>query len=348
MVNQQGSAPLVSVIVPIYNVEKYIHRCIESLNRQTLKELEIILVDDGSPDGCGEIIDGYAKQYANIVVVHKENGGLSDARNAGLKVARGQYIGFVDPDDYVEPDMFEKMYLSAKTNQSDLVFCGYNEVFSATFAQQRTFAFISEFKSAAEILSSCIQGNIGAYAWNKLYKTAIIQDNSIAFPKGINVVEDQVFFFAYIKHVHSFSVVPDCLYHYIRNNESICAKYHNRQLEFYKTGFAAIESALHYFEDIAPSLYIQNKMNMLSTLLRVLDMQASVRNKVSLAARYREMCSLIDDADLLKLIADHGDSLRDKTAVQKVKLIRAGKRKTLFLYEFFRMRIIERIKYYIG
>lgn len=347
--NKQTYIPLVSVIVPIYNVEKYIHRCIDTLINQTLKEIEIILVDDGSPDKCGEIIDGYAKQYTNIVVVHKENGGLSDARNAGLAIANGQYIGFVDPDDYIEQDMFEKMYHAANTNKSDLVFCGYNEIFSSILTEKRTFEFVSDYKKVSDILKACIEGHIGAYAWNKIYKNSIIKDNAIAFPKGINVVEDQVFFFKYIQFVKQFSVVPNCLYNYIRNGESICAKYHNRQLEFYKIGFSALESAINYFgDDIEKSLYIQNKVNMLNTLLRVLDMQSSTRNKASISARYNELCKLISDPDLLKLISDYGDKLTEKTAIKKIKYINSGKKKSLFIYQFFRMRIIERIKYYIG
>lgn len=347
--NKQTNDPFVSVIVPIYNVEKYIHRCIDTLINQTLKEIEIILVDDGSPDKCGEIIDGYAKQYTNIVTVHKANGGVSDARNAGLKIAKGQYIGFVDPDDYVEHDMFEKMYHSANTNKSDLVVCGYNEVFSSTFTEKKTFEYISKFKSAPDLLTAYVQGYIGAYSWNKIFKHSLIKDNSIAFPKGVIIAEDQVFFCHYIKHLRSFSVVPDCLYHYIRNDTSICAKYYNRQFEFYKIGFSALEKTIKYFGDeIEQSVYIQSKVNILNTLLRVLDMQSSTRNKTAISVRYKEMCTLIDDADLLKLIADYGDKLTEKNAIKKVKYINSGRKKSLFLYEFFRMRIIERIKYYIG
>lgn len=347
--NKQTNTPLVSVIVPIYNVEKYIHRCIDTLINQTLKEIEIILVDDGSPDKCGEIIDNYAKQYTNIVIIHKANGGLSDARNAGLEIAKGQYIGFVDPDDYVEHDMFEKMYHSANTNGSDLVFCGYNEIFSSTVTEKRNVEFISNFKSVSDILTACVQGYIGAYVWNKLYKNSIIKNNSIAFPKGVIVVEDQVFFFDYIKHTHSFSVVSDCLYNYIRNDTSICAKYHSRQFEFYKIGFSSLENTIkHFGDEIEQSIYIQSKVNILNTLIRVIDMQSSVKNKTSISARYNEMCKLINDADFLKLISDYGDALTDKISIKKARLIKSGKKKTLFLYEFFRMRIIERIKRYIG
>lgn len=347
--NKRMNTPLVSVVVPVYNVETYIRRCVDSLLSQTLQELEIILVDDGSPDACGDILDGYAKQYANIVVVHQKNGGLSDARNAGLRIAKGRYIGFVDPDDYVEPDMFRKLYDSANTNDSDLVFCGYNEVFSPTYTEKRMFESIAKSKSVADVLTAHVQGDIGAYAWNKLFKQSLIEDHAIEFPRGVVIGEDQVFFCQYLQHARSFSVVQDCLYHYIRNDKSICAKYHNRQFEFYKIGFSALENAIRCFGDaIDPSVHTKSKVNILNRLLAVIDVQASTRNKTSLSARYKEMCALISDEEFLNLLSDYGDQLTDKSALKKVKYIRAGRTKALFVYEFFKMRIVARIKYYIG
>ena len=123
----------VSVIVPIYNVEKYLRRAVDSLLAQTLKEIEIILVDDGSPDNCPKIIDDYAEKYENVVAVHKENGGLSDARNVAMAVAKGEFIGMLDPDDYAEPNMFELLYKNMISHNSDLSICGYIEEFSTEY-----------------------------------------------------------------------------------------------------------------------------------------------------------------------------------------------------------------------
>jgi len=102
--------PLISVIIPVYEVEAFLHKCIDSVIGQTYRELEIILVDDGSPDNCGDVCDEYAAVDSRIKVIHKQNGGLSDARNAGLDAASGEFIGFVDSDDHIEPDMFECLY----------------------------------------------------------------------------------------------------------------------------------------------------------------------------------------------------------------------------------------------
>ena len=120
--------PKISVVVPIYKVEKYLDRCIYSIINQTYTNLEIILVDDGSPDNCPKICDEYASKDNRIKVIHKQNGGLSSARNAGIKVATGDYIGFVDSDDFIELDMYEQMYKVAYENDVDLVMSDYYKV----------------------------------------------------------------------------------------------------------------------------------------------------------------------------------------------------------------------------
>lgn len=130
IVEQTDEYPLISVVVPVYKVEKYLDRCVESIIAQTYKNLEIILVDDGSPDVCPALCDAWAEKDSRIVVVHKPNGGLSDARNAGANVARGQYVGFVDSDDYVSEDMYESMYNHMMETGADMAICGVADVYS--------------------------------------------------------------------------------------------------------------------------------------------------------------------------------------------------------------------------
>lgn len=123
-----ADSPLVSVIVPMYNVEAYLGACVDSVLSQTLAEIELVLVDDGSPDRCGEMAEEYALQDSRVRVVHRENGGLGPARNSGLAVARGEYVGFVDSDDWVEPDMFEGLYRAASKTGAQVVFTGLKTV----------------------------------------------------------------------------------------------------------------------------------------------------------------------------------------------------------------------------
>ena len=118
--------PLISVIVPVYKVEQYLDNCINSLLAQTYKNLEIILIDDGSPDNCPAICDEYAKKDSRIIVVHKQNEGVSVARNVGINIAKGNFIAFVDSDDSIEPNMYEKLIEKQQTEDFDLVFCRYN------------------------------------------------------------------------------------------------------------------------------------------------------------------------------------------------------------------------------
>jgi len=118
----------ISIIVPVYNVERYIRKCVKSLINQTYKNIEIILVNDGSPDNCGQICDDFAREDRRIVVIHKENGGLCSARNAGLSVATGKYIGFVDSDDWIRADMYEYLYINAKSHDADIACCNYYRV----------------------------------------------------------------------------------------------------------------------------------------------------------------------------------------------------------------------------
>lgn len=120
----------VSIIVPIYNVEKYLDRCMESLLNQTLKDIEIIMVDDGSPDNCPKMCDEYAKKDSRVKVIHKRNAGLGEARNSGLKIISGKFVAFVDSDDFVELDMYEKLYTAAENMKSDTVYCGFSKYLS--------------------------------------------------------------------------------------------------------------------------------------------------------------------------------------------------------------------------
>ena len=174
---------LISVVIPVYNVKPYLERCINSVVNQTYKNLEIILVDDGSTDGSDKICDDYSKKYKNIEVIHKKNGGLSDARNVGIENAHGQYIQFIDSDDYVNNKMIEILYNNLKNTNSDISVC-----------RPYSFSNVSEIKDykieenlveyeGIDILKNMYNDYlVTVVAWNKLYKKSIF--NKIRYPKG--------------------------------------------------------------------------------------------------------------------------------------------------------------------
>ena len=162
---------LITVIVPVYKVEKYLDRCVQSIVDQTYTNLEIILVDDGSPDNCPKMCDEWAKKDKRIKVIHKQNGGLSDARNAGLEKAKGKYVGFVDSDDYISPIMYEKLYKCIIDNQADMAMCGFS-----TVDEKGKVTYINELN-----LPNCNCNNIANFYVNTEYtnKGDILETNNI-------------------------------------------------------------------------------------------------------------------------------------------------------------------------
>ncbi len=201
--------PIISVIVPVYEVEAYLERCVDSLLSQSMRNIEIILIDDGSPDACGEICDRYAAHDPRVRVIHQENAGLSAARNAGLELARGEWIMFVDSDDWVEPDFCRLPYEAALAHGADLVIFGYINILKKHIEEGAL--------GREESVTYVVKKNIAV--WNKLYHRSLFHE--IRFPEGY-VYED---IFATPKLVHAARSVyrlDACLYHYIYRADSIC------------------------------------------------------------------------------------------------------------------------------
>lgn len=217
---------MISIIIPIYKVEQYLDECVTSIINQTYKDLEIILVDDGSPDNCPQMCDKWAKKDARIKVVHKKNGGLSSARNAGLKVATGEYIGFVDSDDYVDETMYEDLIQVMMQNEktmvvsspiirnTDGVFTPY-KVGTYEYKDGDTMSF-------SEYMKLFLGMNMDATVWNKLYKREFIQT---MFREGRNN-EDYLFMYNNVKNLYDsdklLAVSAHAHYYYRDNAQSIC------------------------------------------------------------------------------------------------------------------------------
>lgn len=215
-------SPNVSVIVPIYNVEKYLRRCIESLINQTYYEIEIILVNDGSPDDSEKICKEYMLKDKRIKLINKENGGLSDARNVGLKNSQGKYVYFIDSDDWCEKNTIECMVTQMELLDVDLCVCGYSvDYFNENFSiiknlESKVFQGKPQIAESIHELDSNGMFNI---VWNKMYKNNIIIENNILFKKDGIPGEDLLFNNAYFKKIHSICFIEEILYHYMRQDE---------------------------------------------------------------------------------------------------------------------------------
>ena len=183
--------PKLSIIVPVYKVEQYLHKCIDSILSQTFTDFELILIDDGSPDRCGEICDEYAAKDDRIIVIHQKNRGVSAARNAGLDIARGEYIGFVDSDDWIEPEMYESM-LCDTYKEFDIVTVGAKSYENNNIRIILTIDCV--FDQEKLLLELIAQPNrIGGGVVNKVFKSSILKN--VRFPVGITMCEDRLFLF---------------------------------------------------------------------------------------------------------------------------------------------------------
>lgn len=199
----------VSVIVPVYGVEKYIDKCLNSLVKQSLKEIEIIVVNDGTKDNSQKIIDKYVKKYPDKIKSYiKENGGQGSARNYGLKKATGEYIGYVDSDDFVEKDMYKKLYNKAKENNYDIVVCGNYNV-SEDYQNKNIDAFINNYNTDLE---NIFFGKMAV--WNKIYKRDILIKNKLEFKEKV-WYEDLAFTLKAIMNSNTFAFIDEPLYDYL-------------------------------------------------------------------------------------------------------------------------------------
>lgn len=203
---------LISVLIPTYNVEKHIRRCIESILAQTYQNWELILVDDGSPDSSGSICDEYAKNDNRIKVIHKCNGGSASARNAGLSVATGDYITFVDGDDWIESDGIDKMMQCAETKNADIVMADFTIEQSDGSCSIRKEGFSNP--DATELMKAMMKGKLHGSNCNKIYRRSLIVANDIHFIDGADYTEDLAFNIKLLTLTNKIAYLPIAYYHY--------------------------------------------------------------------------------------------------------------------------------------
>src|SRR5690625_3020192 len=211
----------ISIIVPVYNLERYLPKCIDSILAQTFTNFELILVNDESTDASGEICEKYASIDHRIKVIHKKNGGVASSRNAGLEVAKGQYIGFVDNDDYISKYMFETLYNNAKTYSSDIVVCDYSNVYERSSQDMELFTTdyqIQHYNNIEGLNQLYTTNNITfVVPWNKLYKKHLFDNTQYKFG---SINDDENIVHELLYHSHKTTYIQSSLYYYVQRIRS--------------------------------------------------------------------------------------------------------------------------------
>ena len=276
----------VSVIVPIYNVEKYLPKCLDSLINQTLDDIEIILVNDGSTDNSGNIAKEYKAKYNDkFIYLEKENGGLSDARNFGIPYAKGEYIAFLDSDDYIEEDAYEKMYEKVKKEDADYIECDFIWEYPNKQIIDKRIEYIDKKDMVAKVR---------VVAWNKLIKRELIIKNNITFPKGLRY-EDIEFTYKLIPFLQKVSYIDKPFVHYVQRNNSIA----NVQNEKTADIFIILDNVEKYYKE--KNLYDEYKEQIEYNYARYL-----------LCSSLKTMCKVGDKAKRKELIKKSWEKLNSK------------------------------------
>lgn len=240
---------LISVVVPVYRVEPYLDRCVASIVNQTYRNLEIILVDDGSPDRCPAMCDAWAEKDRRIKVIHKANGGLSDARNAGMAVASGELMGFVDSDDWINPEMYQLLYENMMENDSDISGCGVEMVWEDDTEPRRLTKRGTCVMAAKEAMQATIEETwIQAPVWYKLYKTSLIQD--ITFPIG-RCHEDAFWTYQAVGRAKKVSVFEkECYYYFQRAGSIMGSSFSIKNLDALEAKLLRIQYVQRIYPDL--------------------------------------------------------------------------------------------------
>ena len=259
-----------SIIVPVYKVEEYLDKCVKSILAQTFTDYELILVDDGSPDRCGELCEQWKAKDKRIKVIHKKNGGLSDARNAGIDICKGDYIGFVDSDDYISPKMFEILVRNMEKYHADISMCGYANVYATGVRKKSTDTSVEVMTQEQAIHKILIGKELSVHAYTKLYKRSLFEH--VRYPFG-KISEDAYVIMDIMDQVKTAVFTPCSLYYYVHREDSINTS------RFNKKDMTRIEAHKRNYE------YISKKHPALKKLAyeRYLGAVAFVANKIAMS-----------------------------------------------------------------
>ena len=278
--------PLISVIVPVYKVEAYLDKCIASIVNQTYTNLEIILVDDGSPDNCPAMCDAWAAKDSRIRVIHKENGGSAQARNVALDVASGEYIAFADSDDMMNVDMIRSLYDVATTQGADIVECDYSFSENEALATTKATSATEMFEPQAAMIGHIRDRIFRQIIWNKLYRAEVVE--TVRFVEG-KVIDDEFWTFKAIGNAGKLARIDRKLYFYRQQDDSVM---HQRYSLNRLASIEAKKQRLKYIQDNMPQLESAARLNLYGSCIYAGQMSLMHLSREQLASAKR----IINDA----------------------------------------------------
>lgn len=330
---------LISVIVPIYNVEKYLRQCLDSLLMQTYKNIEVIMVDDGSPDNCGAICDEYAEKYSNFIAVHKENAGLGMARNTGMEHMNGDYVMFIDSDDYISTDLIEVLYNAIKENHVDISKSGFIRVKNDGSIYDKRIYNDEVFKgkkAATEFLPRLIgssperKDSLEMSVCASLYRTSHIKTNIIFFPSERDLIsEDMVFNILYAQYANGACVISKAGYNYRYNPSSLTKHYRPNKFEMCTKFQLYVRNLLTEYGYGLDTLYRLDRIYFVNTR-GCIEQETIPINGLSFKQRISHIKTICADSTLQKAIREY--PINKLGFTQKIFLLMVKYKQSLLLY----------------
>lgn len=257
---------LITIVVPVYNSARYLDRCIQSIIKQTYKNIEIILINDGSIDESFKICLKYKAKDSRIKVINKDNSGVSCSRNIGIEVSSGEYIVFVDSDDFLNYDMIEKLVRRQINSKSNITFCGFNVIDSKEKLKKVNIEenlSISIENLFQEYIDVFFENILILPLWNKIFEVSIIKNNNIKFKKDFSMFEDTIFILEYLNNANKISYINETLYNYCVNEQSITSKYRDKTYESFKYFWKCMKKSILKY-DIEKEIYLSLKSNFIN------------------------------------------------------------------------------------
>lgn len=299
--------PAVSIIVAMYKVERYLATCLDSLLAGTLREVEFILVNDGSPDQCGAIAEEYARRDPRIRVIHQENRGVSHARNQGVQLAGGEYIGFVDPDDWVEADLYAELYAAARAGDADGCICSFYECYeeeAKTILIRYPFLpplSIGQTQVFASVMLPLFTGRLHSFTWNKLYRRSLLLQHNVQSPEDMQLMEDALFNQDALGIMERVAYVDRPLYYYRRHPASVTM---NFRADLFDTLLRLLWARERYLHQTTAPPHAAEQVNgwFIDELLRAFQAECSAARRMPPAESTRRIRRMVNDADVRRLL----------------------------------------------